>query len=216
MNLSCRHNFSFRFKIKKHLEDRVLEVHRRTHMWLSAATESETCFCSTVLSLFDSFDVSFLSLCWFSPLFSLTPLFIHFLKNTLPVLQWGAHDGSSGEEVCQVWHRPGQVGGLQPDVVPVRQLHVLPLQRAHHWLQPLLPARTLTWCSLPPLPQMLPLDRPHGNLSVILTSHFFFLLAWLWTDVTLPLRPVYILSQDMSVVPYNLSSHLYLDHLTPW
>lgn len=129
-----------------------------------------------------------------SPLFSLTPLFIHFLKNTLPVLQWGAHDGSSGEEVCQVWHRPGQVGGLQPDVVPVRQLHVLPLQRAHHWLQPLLPARTLTWCSLPPLPQMLPLDRPHGNLSVILTSHFFFLLAWLWTDVTLPLRPVYILS----------------------
>lgn len=102
----------------------------------------------------------------------LTPLLIvsslfrpSISKNTFLVSQRGAHDGGSGEEVRQVRDGIGQVGGLQPDVVPVRQLHVLPLQRAHQRLQPLLPAPALSRRPLPPLPQMLPLDRPHGNLS---------------------------------------------------
>lgn len=115
------------------------------------------------------------SVCLLSPLFPhvdfLHPLYhstAWFLSRSLTlihVLQWGAYDGSSGEEVCEVRDGAGQVGGLQPHVVSLRQLHVLPLPRAHHRLQPLLPARPLSWRSLPPLPQVLLVDRPHGALS---------------------------------------------------
>lgn len=79
------------------------------------------------------------------------------------VSQRGAHDGSTGEEVHQVWHGARQVRRLQPDVVPLRRLHVLPVPGAHRRLQPLLPAPPLARRPLPALPQVLPVDRPHGE-----------------------------------------------------
>lgn len=83
------------------------------------------------------------------------------------VRQRGADDSGSGEKVRQMRDGPGEVRGLQPDVLSVWQLHVLPLPRAHHRLQPLLPARPLPWRSLPPLPQVFPVDGPNGTLTQI-------------------------------------------------
>lgn len=88
-------------------------------------------------------------------------------NSNILVLQRGAHDGGASEEVHQVRHGPGEVGRLQPDVVPLRRLHVLPVPGAHRRLQPLLPAPPLPRRPLPTLPQVLPVDRPHGETPTI-------------------------------------------------